>query len=182
MKALTIRSRFVILLLLLFLSVTKAFAQTEQFKLEARQLGLIEQTLLNQAIENDPEIKELEKKLNRAGLTKDIGNLSASTLKSSIRIINLSSTDSSVRFITNGINLGSDIINVATIGYKIYKIKKVKAQLENKVNKIKFELVDVFNRLTKSKDDIEAKQKLVSYIGEKSTNDYLNWLGRDSKR
>ena len=45
----------------IFIPIVRA----EEFKLEARQLGLIEHTLLNQAIDNDLQVKRLDEELNR---------------------------------------------------------------------------------------------------------------------
>lgn len=173
----------IILSMLLFLTPLNAHSQTEEFKLKAQQPGLIEQTLLNQAIENDPQIKILDKELNKGGFVRDVGNIGASSIKSSIRILNLShyAADGSSRFVTNGLNLSSDLLNVATVAYKLHKTKKTKKELEGRINFIKSTLLEVFSRLNISKDDIEAKNKLISFVGEKSANDYLNWLEINSK-
>ena len=165
------------------LSTCYSFGQTEQFKLEANKLGLLEQTLLNQAIENDPEIKELDKKLNKVGLVRDVGNIGSSSIKSSIRILNLShyGADNSARFVTNGLNLGSDVLNIATAGYRIHKTKKIKEQVENRISLIKSELSKIISVLTTSVDNIEARDKLINLVGEKSANDYLSWLKVNTK-
>lgn len=173
----------IILFLLLIFSITSASCQTDQFKLQAEEPSFIEQALLNQAIDNDPVVKSLDKQLNKTGFVRDIGNLGASTLKSSIRIINLShyGLDMSARFVTNGINLGSDLLNVTTVGYKLYKVKKIKEELESRIDLIKKQFFEVLSRLNSSKDDIEARNKLTSLVGEKSANDYLNWLEMNAK-
>ena len=98
-----------------------------------------------------------------------------------VRILNLSSKDTSVRFITNGLQLGSDAVNISTFAYRMIKGKKIKEAMGNRLNTIKKDLLDSFSRLAASQDDIEAKNKLISYVGEKSTSDYLYWLESKSK-
>ena len=136
------KKHFVVLFLFQILLPFNAISQTDKFNLEAAKFGVIEQALLNQAIENDLLVNKLDKQLNKAGFVRDVGNLGASTLKSSIRVINLShyGLDMSSRFVTNGINLGSDLLNVATVSYKLYKVKKVKEQIDERINKIKFSI------------------------------------------
>ena len=177
------QSKLIFSFLLFLLPACYVFGQTEQFKLEANQFGLLEQTLLNHAIENDPEIKELDKKLNKVGLVRDIGNIGSSSIKSSIRILNLShyGADNSARFVTNGLNLGSDVLNIATAGYRIHKTKKIKEQVENRISLIKSELSKIISVLTTSVDNIEARDKLINLVGEKSANDYLSWLKVNTK-
>ena len=167
-----------LIIFLFSLTILQAYCQVEQFKLEAHEPGIIEQALLNQAIDNDIKVKELDKKLNQAGFVRDVGNLGASSLKCSVRILNLNhyGLDRSARFVTNGINLGADALNVATVGYKIYKAKKIKKELEERINIIKLDLFNAVTRLANSRDDIDAKSKLISLVGETSANDYLKWL------
>ena len=166
------------LLLILLISSLFCRAELTEFKGQVEQPGLMEQALLSQAIENDPLVKELDKKLNKCGYIRDVGNLGASSLKASIRVLNLShyGLDMSARFVTNGINLGSDLLNVITVSYKLQESKKIKMQLENRINLIRADLMKVVSRLVNSKDDLEAKNRLISLVGEKSTNDYLSWL------
>lgn len=168
--------RIVFLLLFLFCLPLDVYSQEDQFELEAKQFGLIEQTLLNQAIENDPQIKELDNKLQRLGTTTSIGRLSSSSMKSAIRIVALSSRDSSVHFITNGINLGADTIGIFVTSYELYKTKRLRNKLEKRVKEIKNDLLDIFSKLETSRVDIDAKNSLISLVGKKSTNEYMNWL------
>lgn len=157
------------------------FCEENQFKLEVNKPGIIEQALLNQAIENDLEIQSLGKKLGYTNFVRDTANITANTVMGSARVINLSSRDTSVRFITNGLLLGSDAINITTIGYKIYKEKKIKKEIEDRINFIKSELFHIFNQLETNRDNVEAKDKLTALVGENSTNDYLTWLESKSK-
>ena len=152
------------------------FCEENQFKLEVNKPGIIEQALLNQAIENDLEIQSLGKKLGYTNFVRDTANITLNTVMGSARVINLSSKDKSVRFISNGLLLGSDAINITTIGYKMYKEKKIKKEIEERVSSIKSELFNLFARLESSSGDIEAKNRLTSFVGENSTNDYLKWL------
>lgn len=169
-------SKIIILQIVLSLFVICCLIVKSEIKAEVHRFGLIEQGLLTQAIDNDPEIKMLDRELSKAGFVRDIGNLNVGSFKAGVRIISLSSSDSSVRFIANGINLGADILNLATFGYKIHKIRKVKSQLEDRISLIKSELRDVFLRLEKTKDDVDAKNKLIGLVGEKATIDYLRWV------
>lgn len=171
--------------LTLFLLIFTLPVAAKEFKLQATELGLIEQTLLNQAINNDLEVKQIDKELNKAGLVRDIGSLIATTNMISVRVLNLShfGIDMSARFVTNSLQLGSDAINISTLGYKIYRGKKIKQKLEKRVNEITKDILNAFSRLNNSFDDSGAKNLLVSYVGEKSVNDYLQWItNRTSQR
>ena len=171
-------------LVLFFLQVFlpfNALSQTEKFNLEATKFGIIEQALLNQAIENDLEIRKLGEKLGYSNFVKDTANIAVNTVMGSARVLNLSSKDKSIRFIGNGLLLGSDAINLTTIGYKIYKEKKIKKEIEDRINFIKSELFHIFNQLETNRDNVEAKDKLTALVGENSTNDYLTWLESKSK-
>ena len=172
---------FIALLLFQLLLPFSVLSQTERFDLEAVKFGVIEQALLNQAIESDPEIQKLEKKLGYSNLVRDTANIAATTVMGSTRVINLSSKDPSVKFTTNSLLLGSDAISITVIGYKMYKEKKIKKELKERVNFLKSELMHLFTRLETAKDDIEAKNKLTNLVGENFTNDYLNWLENKSK-
>lgn len=177
-------SRLVILICFLSAQVLFwdiGFCEENQFNLEVNKPGIIEQALLSQAIENDPVVKNLDKELSKAGLVRNIGSLAATSNMVSVRILNLSSNDSSIKFLTNGLQLGSDAINITTIGYKMYKEKKLKKEIEERINFIKSELFNLFARLESSSDDVEAKNRLIGLVGENSTNDYLNWLGSKAK-
>ena len=128
---------------------------------------------------------EIDKELNKAGLVRDIGSLIATTNMISVRVLNLShfGIDMSARFVTNSLQLGSDAINISTLGYKIYRGKKIKQKLEKRVNEITKDILNAFSRLNNSFDDSGAKNLLVSYVGEKSVNDYLQWItNRTSQR
>ena len=170
--------------LILFLTVCifSPIVRSEEFKLEARQLGLIEHSLLSQAIDNDIQIKRLDKELSRAGFVRDVGGIVATSNMVGVRVINLSSKDRSVRFITNGLQLGSDAINITTFAYRMLKGKKIKEEMDKRINIINKDLLKAFSRLEASQDDIEAKNKLISYVGEKSTNDYLRWLALEGQK
>ncbi len=180
-KSSKVKKYFIVLFLLQVLLPFNAISQTDRFNLEVAKFGVIEQALLNQAIENDLEIQRLEKKLGYSNFVRDTANIAANTVMGSARVINLSSKDKSVRFISNGLLLGSDAINIITIGYKMYKEKKLKKELEERIGFIKSELLNLFSRLEVSKDDMATKNKLITFVGEKSTNDYLNWLESKSK-
>ena len=172
---------FLVLFLFQLLTPFSAVSQTEKFNLEAAKFGVIEQALLNQAIDNDPGIKRLDRELSKAGFVRDSTNIASTSIMGSARVLNLSSKDTSTRFISNSLLLGSDVINISAVGYKLYKEKKIKKELNERINFIKSELVNIFSRLESSKDDIEAKNKLVNFVGENSVNDYLNWLESKSK-
>ena len=172
---------FAVLFLFQVLLPFNAISQTNRFNLEAVKFGVIEQALLNQAIENDLEIQKLGKELSYSNFVRDTVNIATNTVMGSARVLNLSSKDNSIRFIGNGLLLGSDAINITTIGYKIYKEKKIKKEIEGRINSIKSELFNIFGRLETAKDDIEAKNRLTTLVGENSTNDYLNWLESKSK-
>ena len=62
------------------------------------------------------------------------------------------------------------------------KGKKIKEKMDDRLNIIKKDLLKAFSRLAASPDDIEAKNKLISYVGEKSTDDYLYWLMLEQQR
>ena len=65
--------KYILLLFLLHtLSPLNAISQSDRFNLEVTKFGVIEQALLNQAIENDFQVKRLDEELNRVGLVRDI--------------------------------------------------------------------------------------------------------------